>query len=214
MVPNARRSSVDFSGVTFVRSIRCSKLFPVCSISAGAQGRGRRSAFSACRACAGGVARTAVRHAMRAASPQRAAVRGGRPALPGFADQRPDRMAGRTARSDRRTRAGTAAHRPADAWSLQRLAREIGVSRSSLAERFTGLIGQPPMRYLARWRIQLACRLLVRRHGESLDCRARRRLPLGSRVQPRVQDAGGRLAGQLATATAGAFPPIRRRSER
>ena len=50
--------------------------------------------------------------------------------------------------------------RAADAWSLQRLAREIGVSRSSLAERFTGLIGQPPMRYLAQWRIQLACRLL------------------------------------------------------
>jgi AraC-like DNA-binding protein len=51
-------------------------------------------------------------------------------------------------------------NRPMDAWSLQRLAKEIGVSRSSLAERFTGLIGQPPMRYLTRWRIQLACRRL------------------------------------------------------
>ena len=51
-------------------------------------------------------------------------------------------------------------HRPADPWSLERLAREIGVSRSTLAERFTGLVGQPPMRYLTRWRIQLACRLL------------------------------------------------------
>jgi AraC-like DNA-binding protein len=51
-------------------------------------------------------------------------------------------------------------HRPADAWSLERLARTIGVSRSSLAERFSELIGQPPMRYLSRWRIQLACRLL------------------------------------------------------
>ena len=50
--------------------------------------------------------------------------------------------------------------RAADAWSLQRLAREVGVSRSSLAERFAGLIGQPPMRYLAQWRIQLACRQL------------------------------------------------------
>jgi AraC-like DNA-binding protein len=50
--------------------------------------------------------------------------------------------------------------RPTDAWSLERLAKEIGVSRSSLAERFSELIGQPPMRYLARWRIQLACRLL------------------------------------------------------
>jgi AraC-like DNA-binding protein len=50
--------------------------------------------------------------------------------------------------------------RPADTWSLDRLAREVGVSRSSLAEHFTELIGQPPMRYLTRWRIQLACRLL------------------------------------------------------
>ena len=50
--------------------------------------------------------------------------------------------------------------RPADPWSLERLAREIGVSRSSLAARFSALVGQPPMRYLARWRIQVACRLL------------------------------------------------------
>jgi AraC-like DNA-binding protein len=49
---------------------------------------------------------------------------------------------------------------PADPWSLDRLARRIGVSRSSLAERFSDLIGQPPMRYLTRWRIQLACRML------------------------------------------------------
>ena len=50
--------------------------------------------------------------------------------------------------------------RPNDAWSLEQLAREIGVSRSSLADRFSQLVGQPPMRYLTRWRIQLACRLL------------------------------------------------------
>ena len=50
--------------------------------------------------------------------------------------------------------------RPEDPWSLERLAREIGVSRSLLAERFSELMGQPPMRYLTRWRIQLACRKL------------------------------------------------------
>jgi AraC-like DNA-binding protein len=50
--------------------------------------------------------------------------------------------------------------RPSDAWSLERLARAVGVSRSSLAERFHALVGQPPMRYLTRWRLQLACRLL------------------------------------------------------
>jgi len=34
------------------------------------------------------------------------------------------------------------------------------VSRSVFAERFTGMVGQPPMQYLALWRAQLAARLL------------------------------------------------------
>ena len=50
--------------------------------------------------------------------------------------------------------------RPADSWTLERLAREIGASRSALADRFTQFVGQPPMRYLAQWRMQLAARLL------------------------------------------------------
>ncbi|MFT3914453.1 MAG: AraC family transcriptional regulator [Anaeromyxobacteraceae bacterium] len=51
-------------------------------------------------------------------------------------------------------------HRPAQAWDLDGLAREVGVSRSVLAERFVGLLGIPPMQYLARWRMQLAANLL------------------------------------------------------
>ena len=50
--------------------------------------------------------------------------------------------------------------RPADSWTLERLARETGASRSALADRFTQFVGQPPMRYLAHWRMQLAARLL------------------------------------------------------
>ena len=50
---------------------------------------------------------------------------------------------------------------PADAWTVDRLAREVGVSRSVLAERFTGMLGHPPMHYLAMWRMQLASRLLA-----------------------------------------------------
>jgi AraC-like DNA-binding protein len=50
--------------------------------------------------------------------------------------------------------------RPALLWTLQSLAREIGTSRSVLAERFAHLVGMPPMQYLARWRIQLAANLL------------------------------------------------------
>jgi len=46
--------------------------------------------------------------------------------------------------------------RPAQAWTLARLAREAGLSRSTLAERFAHFVGEPPMQYLARWRMQLA----------------------------------------------------------
>lgn len=46
--------------------------------------------------------------------------------------------------------------RVAHPWTTGELAREVGLSRSAFAERFTGLIGVPPMRYLANWRLQLA----------------------------------------------------------
>jgi AraC-like DNA-binding protein len=48
-----------------------------------------------------------------------------------------------------------------EAWTVERLARVVGVSRSVLAERFTELVGQPPMQYLALWRMQRASRLLI-----------------------------------------------------
>ena len=38
---------------------------------------------------------------------------------------------------------------PADGWTVESLARRVGVSRSVLAERFTELAGHPPMHYLA-----------------------------------------------------------------
>nr|MBA2492325.1 helix-turn-helix transcriptional regulator [Gammaproteobacteria bacterium] len=52
--------------------------------------------------------------------------------------------------------------RPAQAWTLRDLAREVGLSRSALAERFTHFVGQPPMQYLTQWRMQLAAGLLAR----------------------------------------------------
>jgi AraC-like DNA-binding protein len=50
---------------------------------------------------------------------------------------------------------------PQRAWSLQSLAHEVNQSRSVLAERFTHVVGTPPMQYLGRWRMQLAARLLA-----------------------------------------------------
>jgi AraC-like DNA-binding protein len=50
---------------------------------------------------------------------------------------------------------------PARAWTLPDLAREVGASRSVLAERFTSFVGHPPMLYLTRWRIHLAASRLA-----------------------------------------------------
>lgn len=49
---------------------------------------------------------------------------------------------------------------PAHNWTVEELARRAGVSRSVLAERFTLLVGLPPMQYLANWRMQVAWGLL------------------------------------------------------
>jgi AraC-like DNA-binding protein len=45
---------------------------------------------------------------------------------------------------------------PAQAWTLERLGEDAGLSRSSLHERFVHFIGQPPMQYLTQWRMQVA----------------------------------------------------------
>jgi len=50
--------------------------------------------------------------------------------------------------------------RPGHPWTLGELARESATSRSILAKRFTDLVGQPPMQYLAQWRMQVAANLL------------------------------------------------------
>jgi len=52
--------------------------------------------------------------------------------------------------------------RPAQAWTLEDLAREAGTSRSVLAERFQHLVGSSPMQYLTQWRMLLAANLLSR----------------------------------------------------
>jgi AraC-like DNA-binding protein len=50
---------------------------------------------------------------------------------------------------------------PAQSWTLARLAHEVAVSRSALAARFAHFVGEPPMHYLTRWRMQLAARMLA-----------------------------------------------------
>ncbi|HEX8841172.1 MAG TPA: alpha/beta fold hydrolase [Sphingomicrobium sp.] len=55
--------------------------------------------------------------------------------------------------------------RYAEDLDIEGLAREAGVSRTVLGERFAELIGEPPMRYCARWRMRVAANML--RDGSS-----------------------------------------------
>jgi AraC-like DNA-binding protein len=50
---------------------------------------------------------------------------------------------------------------PARSWTIASLAESASVSRATLARRFTALVGQPPNRYLASWRMDLAARELL-----------------------------------------------------
>ena len=52
--------------------------------------------------------------------------------------------------------------RPAHTWTLPELARTIGASRTVLVERFSQLVGIPPMQYLTQWQLQLAADHLAR----------------------------------------------------
>jgi AraC-like DNA-binding protein len=64
-------------------------------------------------------------------------------------------------------------HNPAHPWTVESLARQIGVSRAALARRFTELVGEPPMAFLTGWRLTLAADLL-REPGATVGSVARK----------------------------------------
>jgi len=51
--------------------------------------------------------------------------------------------------------------RPEDAWTVEKLGRQVGLSRSALAERFSEVMGEPIFAFLTRWRLQLAAEYLL-----------------------------------------------------
>lgn len=55
--------------------------------------------------------------------------------------------------------------RPDLAWTVQELAARVAMSRSAFAARFTRLVGEPPLHYVARWRMQKAKSLLREGHA-------------------------------------------------
>jgi AraC-like DNA-binding protein len=62
---------------------------------------------------------------------------------------------------------------PMQPWTVDLLAHAVAISRSGLAQRFTRLLGQAPMKYLSDWRIHLAKQML-RDGGDNLQTIAER----------------------------------------
>jgi AraC-like DNA-binding protein len=62
--------------------------------------------------------------------------------------------------------------KPCDPWTVADLAAASGASRSALTERFNRFLGEPPLTYLARWRLQLAARMLQTTKKTILDLAA------------------------------------------
>jgi AraC-like DNA-binding protein len=49
---------------------------------------------------------------------------------------------------------------PAHPWTVESLAQRVAMSRSAFAARFAEIVGEPPLHYLTRWRMQKARSLL------------------------------------------------------
>jgi AraC-like DNA-binding protein len=84
---------------------------------------------------------------------------------------------------------------PARAWTVASLAREVAMSRSAFAARFTALVGEPAMQYVARWRMHVAVDAL-RREGSPLAELASR---LGYQSEAAFSRAFKRFTGQSPT---------------
>jgi AraC-like DNA-binding protein len=85
--------------------------------------------------------------------------------------------------------------RPADPWTVATLADRVSQSRATFARRFAGLVGEPPLSYLTRWRMNLAARALRDSDG-GIDEVAR---AVGYESGPAFSKAFSRLTGQSPT---------------
>lgn len=91
--------------------------------------------------------------------------------------------------------------RPSEAWTVEKLGRQVGLSRSALAERFGDVMGEPLFAFLTRWRLQLAAEAL---------------LTTAQPIRTIAKQAGYESAGAFSAAFKRAFrkPPSRWRHQR
>ncbi|MGJ4952125.1 AraC family transcriptional regulator [Bradyrhizobium sp. HKCCYLS20291] len=87
--------------------------------------------------------------------------------------------------------------RPADGWTVEKLAEAAALSRSGFAERFRALVGNPPLEYLARWRMTKAAEMLRDSDLVMID--------IAERVGYRSEASFNRAFKRLEGVTPGAF---------
>jgi AraC-like DNA-binding protein len=90
--------------------------------------------------------------------------------------------------------------RPAHSWTIAELAKEVGVSRSALVERFSHYLGEPPITYLTKWRLTLGAQKLKTSNESVANVAA----DVGYESEPAFNRAFKRAFG---------LPPARFRSE-
>ena len=81
--------------------------------------------------------------------------------------------------------------RPTRQWTVDALAHEVAISRSALAQRFTRLLGESPMKYLSAWRMHLAKQML-RDRGDNIQAIAER---IGYESEPAFSRAFRKATG-------------------
>jgi AraC-like DNA-binding protein len=100
---------------------------------------------------------------------------------------------------------------PAQPWTIADLAHQVGLSRSVLAERFRHYLGEPPMSYLTRWRLQLGAQMLksssrsvaeiAAEVGYESEAAFNRAFKRGYRVPPARFRSGSRAGEKAASST-------------
>ena len=84
--------------------------------------------------------------------------------------------------------------KPSHPWTLEQLAKESGLSRSVFVERFSHFVGQPPMQYLAEWRMHIAAGLLTQSSDNVARVAAAAGYESEVAVSPAVKEVGGQPA--------------------
>ena len=115
---------------------------------------------------------------------------------------RAHRLARRAAGPADRPRLSLIHRDPARDWTVASLADEVAMSRSAFAARFTELVGEPAMQYVARWRMHVALTLLQEKNARPVSW------PAGSATGPRRRSAG-RSSASSASRPGSVTQPLR-----